>query len=171
MTTTSVPGLSFCLAERLRAWAVGFEPVSSAIELLIAHRSWLARSDFVAACVDLFEGYDYLDGQAPMGCIRWDEVPPFLDQEIACGADMTCFLAIATELAGVDTGIPLGELIDGLDDVQIALVVDAIRHVAAGQQRRRPLTSTNHPATSDVGTQLPIGRMRAGRQKHHLTVF
>jgi hypothetical protein len=127
------------LPERLRCWAKGYGPASAGVELLIAHQRWIHRSDFVAACVDLFEGYDYLDGLAPMACVLWDRVPRYVHRpEVMCTESMGCVLALAAELCGADTGTPLDELLTNLDDDDAALVLDAILRL---MDRTRGLTA------------------------------
>jgi hypothetical protein len=130
------------LAERLRRWAQGYLPVLTAVELLIAHDRWLARPDFVTSCVDVFDGYDYLDGVAPMACVQWDDVPRFLqDWSGTYSPGMGRVLGLACELAGVGTGTgpiegedvgePLEELSFSLDDADTALVSHAVARAAS----------------------------------------
>jgi hypothetical protein len=111
------------LPERLRCWARGYAPVSAGVELLIAHQGWIHRSDFVATCVDLFEGYDHVAGLAPMACVLWDQIPRYVRRpEVMCTESMGCVLELAAELCGADTGTPLDELLTNLDDDDADLV-------------------------------------------------
>ena len=41
------------LAEAIRAWAKGWLPTEAAAELLISHRAWLLREDFLQAAVEI----------------------------------------------------------------------------------------------------------------------
>jgi hypothetical protein len=41
------------LAEAIRGWAKGWLPTEAAAELLIAHRSWLERDDFLRTAVEI----------------------------------------------------------------------------------------------------------------------
>jgi hypothetical protein len=110
------------LAGLLRSSAAGSYADESAVELLIAHGSWLRRDDFAAACVN----YDH-DGARPVVWIDWEAVPGFLDGT-ACSSSEARILRLAAELAGVDAGHPLTQLLASLDDTNSALVVHAIAH-------------------------------------------
>ena len=49
------PRLTTCfddLAEAIRAWAKGWLPTEAAAELLISHRAWLLREDFLQVAVE-----------------------------------------------------------------------------------------------------------------------
>lgn len=111
------------LAHLLRQWAAGSRADEAAIELLVAHGTWLHRSDFLARCVD----YDH-DGTHPVAWIDWDAVVPWIADGTACSASEARVLCLAAELAGIDSGQPLADLLSGLDDRNSAVVVDAIAH-------------------------------------------
>ena len=52
----TTPGLTTCfedLAEAIRAWAKGWLPAEAAAELLISHRGWLLREDFLQVAVEV----------------------------------------------------------------------------------------------------------------------
>jgi hypothetical protein len=110
------------LAHLLRQSAAGSYADEAAIELSIAHGSWLRRSDFLTACVN----YDH-DRNHPVAWIDFDTVNDFLVRA-GCSSSEARILRLAAELAGVDTGHPLAELLSSLDDTNSALVVDAIAH-------------------------------------------
>jgi hypothetical protein len=51
----TTPRLTTCfddLAEAIRAWAKGWLPAEAAAELLIGHRAWLLREDFLQVAVE-----------------------------------------------------------------------------------------------------------------------
>ena len=51
-----LPRLTTCfddLADAIRAWAKGWLPTEAAAELLIAHRTWLLREDFLQVAVEV----------------------------------------------------------------------------------------------------------------------
>jgi hypothetical protein len=51
----TTPRLTACfedLAEAIRAWAKGWLPTEAAAELLIAHRTWLEREDFLQVAAE-----------------------------------------------------------------------------------------------------------------------
>jgi hypothetical protein len=110
------------LAHLLRQEAAGYYTTEAAAQLLTGHRSWLTRPDFLAACVD----YDH-DGATPVAWVQWSAVPAFVDQA-PCSSSEARILRLAAELAGIDTGEPLAELLAGLDDHNSRLVADAIAH-------------------------------------------
>lgn len=110
------------VAALLRRWAAGSYADEAAIELLVAHGTWLHRDDFDASCLE----YDH-DGRDAVVWIDWHAVPAFLDRA-PCSASEARMLCLAAELAGVDSGRPIGDLLCGLDERNTALVIDAITH-------------------------------------------
>jgi hypothetical protein len=108
--TLTLDKLTACL----RVGARGAYATEAAVELLIAHRTWLRRADFRAACVD--------DDGHTLAWIEWDTVIDFLNDAL---------LLIAAELIGVDTHVPLGHLLTGLDAHNTHIVLDAITHACA----------------------------------------
>jgi hypothetical protein len=118
------------LAELLRQDAAGYYTTEAAAQLLCEHGRWLTRSDFLAACVDC----DH-DGTTPAAWVQWSAVPAFVDGA-ACSGSEGRILRLAAELAGVDTGVPLGELLTGLDDTNAKIVADAVAHAVRLGARR-----------------------------------
>jgi hypothetical protein len=118
------------LAHLLRQSAAGYYCGEAAAQLLCEHRSWLTRPDFLAACVD----YDH-DGTTPVAWVTWDAVPGFVDRA-ACSSSEARVLRLAAELAGVDTGVPVAELLTSLDDTNSRLVLFAIAHALHTGDRR-----------------------------------
>jgi len=66
------------LAEAIRAWAKGWLPAEAAAELLISHRAWLLREDFLQVAVE----------------VRWE---PFRDRHVGA----VDFAAAAEAVQGV----------------------------------------------------------------------
>ena len=66
------------LADAIRAWAKGWLPAEAAAELLISHRAWLLREDFLQVAVE----------------VRWE---PFLGRRVAA----VDFAAAAEAVQGV----------------------------------------------------------------------
>jgi hypothetical protein len=110
------------LAQLLRQDAAGYYASEAAAQLLCDHGSWLRRSDFVAACLD----YDH-DGTTAAAWVHWAAVPAFVDAA-PCSSSEGRVLRLAAELAGIDSGQPLGDLLSGLDDRNSQIVVDAVAH-------------------------------------------
>jgi ABC-type branched-subunit amino acid transport system ATPase component len=121
------------LADLLVDDARGDYAKEAAAHLIVAHDRWLRRDDFLAACVN----YDHhLDGR-PVAWIDWAEVPTFVDERHhACSSSEARILSIAAELAGTDTGVPIDELLTGLDDINAGLVLDAFAHALTRGGRR-----------------------------------
>lgn len=123
MPTLTLDKLAACL----RVGARGAYATEAAVELLIAHGTWLRRADFRTACVD--------DDGHTLAWIEWDTVIDFLNDTPSSTSEESMLL-IAAELIGVDTHVPLGHLLTGLDDRNSRLVVDAIAHALAMGVRR-----------------------------------
>jgi hypothetical protein len=118
------------LAQLLRSWAIGDQASEAAVQLLCEHRRWLERSDFVCVCVDVCR-----DGASPMGSVRWWRVPAFV-RDAPCSSSEARVLRLAAELAGIDTGVPLAELMANLDDRNCRTVARAIaRALRLGPRR------------------------------------
>jgi hypothetical protein len=121
------------LAELLRASAVDFSDgyaAEAAAHLLTGHRSLLTRVDFVTACVD----YDH-DGTTPVAWIVWEAIPSYVDRAPLSSSEAN-ILRLVAELGGIDSGVPLANLLAGLDDSNARLVLAALAHVLnRGDQR------------------------------------
>jgi hypothetical protein len=116
------------LAPMLRAWAVGIYAGEAAVELLIAHDSWLRRRDFLSTLVDaVVDGWGPEGVIVPMASIDWDRVEAFLATAPASSSE-AAILRLAASLAGATNTTPLRDLTGGLDDANAALVLDALAH-------------------------------------------
>ena len=92
----------------------------AAVELLIAHGSWLARDDF-RRHIDLVTD----DIRVTTARIYYGDA---LKDDLPATASDHKILRLAAELVGRDSGIPLGDLLDDLDEHEKFLVLDAIAH-------------------------------------------
>lgn len=113
------------LVDALRAHAKGLYASEAATGLLIEHDSWLRRWDFLAlieVIPHLFDGYD-------MARIDWEDLA---NHDLPGSGSEWHMLNIIRELAGVNTGFGLGELLSGLDDTNTQLVLRAILHHHGG---------------------------------------
>ena len=115
------------LPAALRAHAAGLLTVEAAIELLIGHRSWLHRNDFVDNYIATSPGLE-----APhLTSIAWVDWPAAITalntQALVCSSSEARMLRIAASLAA---GLPLdlGDAITRLDTANLDLVVQAIAH-------------------------------------------
>ena len=114
------------LIAALRAAAQGSYGAEAAVELLIAHRTWLRRPDFLDALVEYAND---TGGLTPTHAwITWENVPAFL-WRAGCSGGEARVLRLACELANVDTGIPLAELLSLFDNTNAGRVLDAIAHL------------------------------------------
>ena len=119
------------LSDALRASASGLHASEAAVGLLINHRYWLTRPDFLDELVDTFDGFT--DG-TPMAAICWPEAVAALDRgQLSGSSSENKILRLAASLA---EGIPvdLQNAITGLDDTNLQHLITAIRHAAG----RRP---------------------------------
>jgi hypothetical protein len=117
------------LAEALRAQARGAYAPEASVELLIDHGTWLRRNDFIRR-VDLQPTFDHC---ALMASVDWDAVHA---ANLVASSSEEQILAIASELAGHDTGQPLDQLLCGLDETNVLRVVRAVVHAAGKQDLR-----------------------------------
>jgi hypothetical protein len=121
------------LAELLRASAADFSDgysAEAAAYLLTGHRSLLTRVDFLTACVD----YDH-DGTTPVAWTVWEAIPAYVWRAPLSSSEAN-ILRLVAELCGVDTGVPLANLLCGLDEGNARLVLDALTHVLTLGGRR-----------------------------------
>jgi hypothetical protein len=119
------------LAEALRADARGVYCAEAAVRLLIGHRVWLLRADFVGWFIEIDQSF--VDGR-PMALVDWPAAVAALDAgRLPCSSSEGQVLRIAASLAA---GIPLDvrEAVSGLDAANIVLVVEAILHAAGHRE-------------------------------------
>ena len=114
------------VAAALLAQAEGFYSAEAAVGLLIEHRSWLARADF-RSFVDVTPSL--VDDRVMMASVDWEAA---LTANLPASSSETQMLAVAAELAGVDTGRSLQDLLCGLDRANTTLVVRAVLHAQRG---------------------------------------
>lgn len=119
---------------RLRAWSAGMDAhVHAAVELLIAHQTWLARRDFLAAAVRVRQPavawINWRDAREAFEAGRFDQSSTteraVLDLAIALGENRYCLSAMGTGNASLIASA-------------VALSVGLVRPAA---QRRRRSTS------------------------------
>ena len=117
------PRLTTCfddLATAIRAWAKGWLPAEAAVELLIAHRAWLEREDFLRVGVE----------------VQWE---PFRGREVA----VVDFVAAADAVQGVlpcsdgerQVMLVAASIAEGIpvDLREAALCMDAVNAARAAQ--------------------------------------
>ncbi|MCA1672083.1 MAG: hypothetical protein LC799_07730 [Actinobacteria bacterium] len=122
----------------LVAHVAGIYCEEAAVGLLIGHRRWLCREDFLAECVQV--GVTEVDVFA---CVDWTAAVAALKTgRLVCSCSERQVLLLAASLAE-GLLVDLRELLTGLDNINAALVADVIAH-ATGHRR--------YVATFDGGT-------------------
>jgi hypothetical protein len=131
------------LAAALRAHAEGLYCLQAAVELLIGHRRWLGRDEFVGRFVGLVPE---TAGGGVLAVVAWRAAVRALSSgRLPCSGSEGSVLRIAASIAG---GVPvdLSECLSTLDESTIGLVVGAVlraggrtasRGVGAGWGERR----------------------------------
>jgi hypothetical protein len=143
------------LATMLRSWASGLYTSEAAVDLLIAHGTWLARRDFRQALVDAVDdGWGRGGDVEPMASIDWDGVPGFLDQpEVGASSSDVTILKFAASMVGAGGPSSLMEITGSLDETNARLVLDALAHRFGWHERGTTFTVTGH-----------VGRPRGSRE-------
>lgn len=114
------------LAGLLRVGAQGCHSDEASADLLIAHDTWLHRSDFVRTCVTV-ETDLFTDEEEVAAFIDWSAVVRVLDAGgLPCSTSEAAVLRIAAGLAGVP--VNLRAMLGGLDARNIQLVAEAVMH-------------------------------------------
>jgi len=119
------------LAAALRAHARGRYHAVAAVELLIGHRRWLCREEFVGRFV--WVGRALVGGDL-LAVVDWPAVVKALAAGgLPCSGGEGCVLRIAASIAA---GVPvdLRDCLSTLDGVSVGLVVQAV-HCGGGQAR------------------------------------
>ena len=114
------------MADAVRAWARGWLPTEAAAELLISHRAWLERDDFVRLAVRLeFEPFRGRD----VAVVDLAAAAEAVQGTLACSAGERQVLLVAASIA---EGIPvdLREAALSMDGVNAARVAVAVCHAA-----------------------------------------
>jgi hypothetical protein len=114
----------------LAAHAAGIYSLEAAVRLLIGHRRWLERADFLAACVlvDLAPG-----GAVTAAFIDWPAlIEALYAGDLPCSGGERRVLSVALSLA---EGVPvdLREALCGLDRQALALVAECVAHAGGGR--------------------------------------
>ena len=130
------------LAPMLRAWARGMLATEAAVDLLIRHDVWLRRGDFRAALVDAVDdGWGTGGSIEPMAAVEWDGVQTYLGTAVWSRSE-AAVLRLAASLAGATLTTSLAEMTSGLDDLNAALVLDALARRFGWGERDRPAART-----------------------------
>jgi hypothetical protein len=115
------------LAAALRVWAEGLLAEEAAVELLIGHRAWLYRDDFLDVAVE--SGWDTSCGQA-MAVVDFATAASALEAGVLpCASSEGQVLRLAASIA-VGVPVDLGGAVSGLDEPASCLVAAAVLHAA-----------------------------------------
>ena len=126
---TSARQMESGLADAVRAGAAGLYSLEAACELVIS-TGWPHRDDFTRF---VSTGTSVTDGVTELAHIDWQSVISSCDAGLLpCGSGENRILRMAASIAA---GIPvdLNDVLCGLDQASITLVVRAVRH-ANGQR-------------------------------------
>ncbi len=117
----------------MRAWAKGLLCLEAAVELLIGHRWWLYRGDFLDVAVE--PGREMSGGQA-MAAVDFEAAVAALEAgALSCSSGEGRVLRLAASIAA---GVPvdLRDVVTGLDEANSGLAAAAMLHAAG---HRAPL--------------------------------
>jgi hypothetical protein len=123
------------LAAALRAWAKGLFTAEAAVELLIGHRWWLYREDFLEVAV---ESGQEITGGAVLAAVDFEAAARALEAGVLpCSGGEGRVLRIAASIAG---GVPvdLREAVTGLDENNAVLAAAAVLHAAGHRDLHMP---------------------------------
>lgn len=124
------------LARALRRAARGLCPDEAATELLVAHGTWLRRSDFLDF-VDYSDDPRLLGDDEPLASVDWRDLNNAMTwHPFAASASEMQVLLLAIALAD-GREIDLRDCITGLDEANTALVLHALAR-GAGQPHLVP---------------------------------
>jgi hypothetical protein len=123
------------LAGPLRAAASGLCAPEAAVELIIAHATWLNRADFR----DQFTHHGtHLTTGASLAAIDWPAAITALDTgQLPCSGSESRILRLAASIAD---GIPVSLLdaLTSLDDTNIAHLIRSVLHASGRRQNHTP---------------------------------
>ena len=113
-------------------WAKGLLCAEAAVELLIGHRAWLFRGDFLDIAVEF--GWEVFSRQV-MAAVDFEAAAAALEAGVlpcSCGEGQMLRLA-----ASIAAGVPvdLREALTGLDEANRGLVAAAVLHAAGHRDR------------------------------------
>ena len=115
------------MAAALRAHARGLYHAVAAVGLLIGHRRWLCRGDFVGRFVWVGRG---MVGGGLLAVVDWQAAVKVLAVGgLPCSSSEGCVLRIAASIAA-DVPVDLGGCLSTLDEANISLVADAVWRAA-----------------------------------------
>ena len=110
----------------MRAWAKGLLCLEAAVELLIGHRQWLHRKDFLDVAVE--PGWEAF-GAPVMAAVDFEAAAAALVAGVLpCSGEGRVLRLAASIAAGVP--VDLREALTGLDGANSGLVAAAVLHAA-----------------------------------------
>ena len=110
----------------MRAWAQGWLPTEAAAELLIGHRAWLVREDFLRVAVEL--RWEVFRGQV-VAAVDFAAAADAVQGVLPCSAGERQILLIAASIAeGI--AVDLREAALSLDAAGAAMAAGAVLHAA-----------------------------------------
>ena len=111
------------LASALLLHAAGLTSDTAAAELICAHHTWLARTEFVTSCIHAGTRHD----GHPYAYIDWEHAITALDShQLSCTPSEAAILRIAASLGDNHIPVHLARVLGSLDNANIARVTTAI---------------------------------------------
>jgi hypothetical protein len=128
----TTPRLTTCfedLADAVRAWAKGWLPAEAAAELLISHRTWLEREDFLQVAVEV--GWEPFRDRL-VAAVDFAAAAEAVQGVLPCSDGERQVLLVAASIAG---GIPvdLREAALCMDAASAARAARAVCHAAGSR--------------------------------------
>jgi hypothetical protein len=126
------------------SWAAGLYASEAAVELLIAHRVWLTRQDFLTDLVDAVDdGWGPRGTIVPMASVNWERVEGFVSgSDFYAASSELAILRLAASIAGSTVPASLQDLTGGLDATNAGFVLEAIAHRWGWHERQLSRTVT-----------------------------
>jgi hypothetical protein len=109
------------------AHASGVYSAEASAGLLIRHRRWLDRRDFVEQFVTMADEEDGVGSFTPMAAIDWPAAVAALEDGLPCSSGDEQVLRIAASI-GAGTPVDLGDALCALDGANLTLVAEAVLH-------------------------------------------
>ncbi|GAB2868520.1 hypothetical protein GCM10022221_81820 [Actinocorallia aurea] len=120
-----IPHSAAAIGEMLRRPARGLLSAEASVEMLIGHRIWLSRADFVARYIEVETDPAHV-GDAPMAFVRWKAaVGAVRAGRLVCSASEAAMLRIAASIAEGHS-VDLRDALSGLDGTNLRLVLEAL---------------------------------------------
>lgn len=106
------------LVRRLRTWAEGDRPTTAAVELLIAHGTWLTRPELLDN-TEVHQAYGMVE-------IHWDALVNRMNAGVPATASEVGVLRVACSLAPTSTVVDLNDVLLSCDQDNVRRIANAV---------------------------------------------